>query len=191
MKPIKSRQDLKMYLVEDMRANLGFTNNLKYYIYLLCCQNGAMAYCYLKSLRKYEYALNCYPSNLFGKLGVLWRKIRNKQLGYKYAITIHPNTVGYGLYLPHTAMGGVVINCKIMGNYCTVNTGCLIGKKNKNQNMTPTFGDNVTLNPGACVIGEIEIGNNVIIAPHAVVTKNVPSNAIVAGVPAKIIRIYE
>ena len=78
-----------------------------------------------------------------------------------------------------------------MGNYCTVNTGCLIGKKNKDQKTIPSFGDNVTLNPGACVIGEIKIGNNVIIAPHAVVTKDVPCNAIVAGVPAKIIRIYE
>ena len=150
-----------------------------------------MAFHYLHSLRKYEYALNCFPKNIFGRLGILYYKIRNRQLGYKYAITIHPNTVGYGLYLPHTAMGGVIINCKSMGNYCTVNSGCLLGKKTGDQSTTPTVGDNVTMNPGSCIIGEVQVGTNVVIGAHAVVTKDVPDNAVVAGVPAKIIKYQE
>ena len=39
------------------------------------------------------------------------------------------------------------------------------------------------------MIGRIIIGNNVIVAPNAVVVKDVPDNAIVGGVPATIIKI--
>ena len=44
---------------------------------------------------------------------------------------------------------------------------------------------------GSIVMGGITIGNNVTIGANAVVTKPVPDNAIVAGVPAKILRIKE
>jgi acetyltransferase-like isoleucine patch superfamily enzyme len=48
--------------------------------------------------------------------------------------------------------------------------------------------DNVWIGEGAVVLGGITIGNNSVIAANAVVTKNVPPNTIVAGVPAKAIR---
>ncbi len=51
------------------------------------------------------------------------------------------------------------------------------------------IGDNVELAVGCKVIGRIIIGNNVIVAPNAVVVKDVPDNAIVGGVPATIIKI--
>lgn len=41
---------------------------------------------------------------------------------------------------------------------------------------------------GCKVIGKIKIGNKVVVAPNAVVVKDVPDNAIVGGVPAKIIK---
>ena len=47
------------------------------------------------------------------------------------------------------------------------------------------IGGNVTILPG------VKIGNNVVIAAGAVVTKDVPSNSLVGGVPAKIIREIE
>ena len=43
--------------------------------------------------------------------------------------------------------------------------------------------------PGAKAFGKIIIGNNVFVAPNAVVVKDVPDNTIVGGVPAKIIKI--
>ena len=42
--------------------------------------------------------------------------------------------------------------------------------------------------PGAKAFGKIEIGDNVFVAPNAVVTKDIPSNCIVSGVPAKLIK---
>lgn len=55
----------------------------------------------------------------------------------------------------------------------------------------PMIGDNVFIGLSSKVMGHIKIGNNVIIAPNAVVTKDVPDNAVVAGVPAKIIKMRE
>ena len=43
------------------------------------------------------------------------------------------------------------------------------------------------MGPGAVIQGPVIIEDNVIIAPNAVVTKSVPKNAVVAGIPAKII----
>lgn len=53
--------------------------------------------------------------------------------------------------------------------------------------LAPKVGDNVCLCTGAKVIGDVKIGNNVIIGAGAVVVKDIPDNAIVVGVPAKVI----
>ena len=50
------------------------------------------------------------------------------------------------------------------------------------------IGNNVELCVGAKVIGKVCIGDNVIVAPIAVVIHDVPSNSIVGGVPAKILK---
>jgi len=49
--------------------------------------------------------------------------------------------------------------------------------------------DNVWIGEGACVMPGVHIGKNAIIGANAVVTKNVPANAVMGGVPAKIIKI--
>ena len=48
-------------------------------------------------------------------------------------------------------------------------------------------GNNVIIYPGAMVIGNILVGDNAIIAPNAVVNKDVPANSVVGGVPASVI----
>ena len=74
-----------------------------------------------------------------------------------------------------------------MGNYCTVNSGVVVGNKGSND-MVPKIGNNVTLSVGCKVIGHIKIGNNVVVAPNSVVIKDVPDNCVVSGVPAIIIK---
>lgn len=51
------------------------------------------------------------------------------------------------------------------------------------------IGNNVDMTIGCKIIGGVTIGDNDIIAPNSVVVKDVPDNAIVSGVPAKIIKI--
>ena len=52
----------------------------------------------------------------------------------------------------------------------------------------PVIGNNVEIHSGAKIVGPVRIGNNVIIGANAVVTKDIPDNCVVAGIPAKIIK---
>lgn len=82
--------------------------------------------------------------------------------------------------------GGIIINCNSMGNYCRANAGVVIGNRHTEDDR-PTIGDNVGFGVGSKAFGAINIDDNVFVAPNAVVTKNIPDNCVVAGVPAKII----
>ncbi|HEX8754429.1 MAG TPA: acyltransferase [Solirubrobacterales bacterium] len=52
-------------------------------------------------------------------------------------------------------------------------------------------GSNVWIGYGACVLRGVRVGDNSVIGTNAVVTKDVPANAVVAGVPARIVRMRE
>ena len=174
MSIIDSKANLTEWLRNDAKAN-GIDGRIQYYIKLMYGNVGARAYRYLKALRHYEYSLN---RNLLSRY---WYRLKLRHLGNKYSIAIIPNTVQSGLHLPHLE-GGVIINCKSMGRWCTVNTGVVVGEKNKE---LATIGSNVNLCVGCKIIGGVTIGENVTVAPNAVVVKDVEDNSIVAGVPAK------
>lgn len=48
----------------------------------------------------------------------------------------------------------------------------------------------MTLGANVVIIGNVSIGDNVIIGAGSVVVKDIPSNSIVAGNPAKVLRKY-
>jgi acetyltransferase-like isoleucine patch superfamily enzyme len=52
-------------------------------------------------------------------------------------------------------------------------------------------GNNVWIGYGACILRGVSVGDNAVVGTNAVVTKDVPANAIVGGVPARIIRMRE
>jgi acetyltransferase-like isoleucine patch superfamily enzyme len=52
-------------------------------------------------------------------------------------------------------------------------------------------GSNVWIGYGACILRGVSVGDNAIVGTNAVVTKDVPANAVVAGIPARIIRMRE
>ena len=92
-----------------------------------------------------------------------------------------------GLLIAH--YGGVYILANI-GQNCTIAQQVVIGYKGAGQGPgTPTLGNNVYLGAGAKIIGKVVIGNSVRVGANAVVTKDVPDNATVVGVPARIVRI--
>lgn len=149
---------------------------------------SAHAYHLVRTLRLYEYSLNnC--SSILGKIRLLYRYFRYKRLSFKYKVFIKPNVVGYGLRLVHIG-GGIYINCKQVGNYFGISSGCIIGNKDSSENVA-TIGDSVGMTIGSKIIGKIHIGDNVTIAPNSVVIKDVPENTVVSGVPAKIIKIKQ
>ena len=52
-------------------------------------------------------------------------------------------------------------------------------------------GSNVWIGYGACILRGVSVGDNAVVGAAAVVTKDVPANAVVAGVPARILRMRE
>ena len=177
---ILTKDDLIFYIQEDAKANKVKLGGVNYWIRVCYGNVNACAFRYLKSLRKYEYYQNS------GSVLRHWYRFYNRHLGLKYNLAIPINVVGYGLYLPHIE-GGVIINCKSIGNNCKINSGVVVGSKHDNTQIAE-IGDNVELAVGCKVIGKVKIGNNVIVAPNAVVVKDVPDNVIVGGVPAKILK---
>jgi acetyltransferase-like isoleucine patch superfamily enzyme len=49
-------------------------------------------------------------------------------------------------------------------------------------------GHNVWIGYGACILRGVTIGDNAIVGTSAVVTRDVPANAVVAGIPARVVR---
>lgn len=94
-------------------------------------------------------------------------------------------TIGKGLYLGHpyniTVAEGVQ-----MGQNVNLHKGCTIGRTNRGNAGVPKIGDCVFVGINATVVGNIEIGDDVLIAPNSYVNVNVPSHSIVIGNPATI-----
>lgn len=85
--------------------------------------------------------------------------------------------------------GHIVVNPDtIIGKNFNISEGCLIGKAEGKKRGTPTIGDNVCMNANSIIIGNVNIGNNVLIAPGAFINFDVPDNSIVIGNPGQIIK---
>jgi len=108
----------------------------------------------------------------------------------RYGCEIAPYAaIGGGFFLPHSV--GVVIGHEVIaGDNLEVFQNVTIGsnRKEKNGRFMPIIGNNVSIGSGAVVVGPITIGDNVIIGANSYVDKDVPSNVVVAGSPAKVIR---
>lgn len=96
--------------------------------------------------------------------------------------------IGKGTKLGYGGIGVVIHSKAQIGDYCSIGQQVTIGGGSRYPGL-PIIGNYVRISKGAIVFGGITIGDNAIIGANAVVNKPVPDNAVVAGVPAKIIRI--
>ena len=85
--------------------------------------------------------------------------------------------------------GSVYLGGKmVMGSDCRVFHEVTIGPRSPRSPGHPVIGDRVRIMPGAKILGGIRIGDDAVIGANAVVTKDFPAGAVVAGNPARIIR---
>lgn len=118
--------------------------------------------------------------------GWLWPfcRVMYEFVSRKAQVQIPASTkIGYGFYIGHNIC--MVVNGRtIIGNNVNLAQFVNIGTNHE----TPAIiGDNVYIGPHVCVVEDVVIGNNSTIGAGAVVTKDVPENATVAGVPAKVL----
>ena len=108
-------------------------------------------------------------------------------------IEIHPKAkIGENLFIDH-GMGVVIGETSEIGNnvtiYHMVTLGGISPSINSNDQRGskrhPTLMDNVVVGSGAQVLGPVVVGKNAKIGANAVVTKDVPENAVMVGIPAK------
>ncbi|WP_291871640.1 serine acetyltransferase [Maribacter sp.] len=137
---------------------------------------------------KYSYYLRKISGHNLNSISGLYYRYMLKKLTYKYGIQIPINTkIGKGLFIGH--FGNIVINNDaIIGENCNIAHGVTIGQTNRGKYKgCPIIGDKVWIGTGSVIVGKINIGSNVLIAPLTYVNQNIPSNSIVKGNPMVII----
>ena len=122
-----------------------------------------------------------------GRLRFLARYLLRRST-YHLGLDIHFNTeIGAGFVLHHPYDIAVNGNA-VLGKNVSLYHGCTIGAELRGKRAgNPTLGDNVWVGSNACIVGEVNIGNDVLIAPLTYVNFDVPDHSIVIGNPGKII----
>jgi serine O-acetyltransferase len=105
-----------------------------------------------------------------------YKRVYCSDIGFRHEL-------GAGLCFYHVFSSAFADGVTI-GENVTLTHGITLGHVNGH---SPRINNNVYIGPGACVLGGITIGNNVVIGANAVVTKDIPDNAIVVGNPGTII----
>ena len=110
-------------------------------------------------------------------------------------IEIHPNAkIGKNLFIDH-GMGVVIGETSDIGDNVTIYHMATLGgiapsinsDNQRNVKRHPTLKENVVVGSGAQILGPVVVGKNAKIGANAVVTKDVPENAVMVGIPAKIV----
>ncbi|MDT2047779.1 serine O-acetyltransferase [Priestia flexa] len=134
---------------------------------------------FLKYIRVYQFFWK-KRLKFFAKLMMLFGRIL-------FSCDIPPScTIGKNTSFPHYGLGVVIHpRCKI-GDNCKLYQNVTIGSRNGQG--PPVIGNNVLVESGAVILGDIKIGDNVNIGSNSVIINNVPSNSTVVGVPGRVLK---
>lgn len=92
-------------------------------------------------------------------------------------------SIGEGLYIGHAYCITINPGVKI-GRNVNIHKGVTIGQENRGpREGTPVIGDNVWIGVNATVVGNITIGNDVLIASNSYVNRDIPDHSVVFGNP--------
>ena len=131
----------------------------------------------------YRLATTYGKTNPFGFISRFWLHFLKPKLSIQIYLKAR---IGNGFRINH--YGHILINQGVViGNNCNVGQGVSIGNVSRGKlKGCPTIGDRVWIGPNAVVVGNIKIGNDVLIAPLTYVNQDIPDSAVVSGNPCKI-----
>ncbi len=146
---------------------------------------GAQGFWALLVYRFGRWRYNVRPALLRKALSLLY-KVLYKMIQIITGIELPCEVpLGKGFVIEHS--GGIVVSgFASFGANCRIRNGVVIGLARVGEPCAPQFGNNVDIGAGAKVLGNIRIGDNVLIGANAVVITDVPANSIAVGVPAVI-----
>lgn len=185
---IKTKQDLNDFLASE-RKNISilkypFWKRIKKQLFTNPAGDEYYIWKYIKTLRKSEYYVTKRNKCYF--LLKVWNLYKLRKYGRITGFQLPLFVFEKGLNIYH--WGNIIVNGNAkIGENCTIYADVLIGHKSPGK-PCPRIGNNCFICSGAKIIGDISIGDNVVIAHNTVVFKDVPSNCIIAGNPAKIIK---
>lgn len=167
--------EYKRIIRQDYSFNAGFRNcSILPKSFL-----GSKEWKYIRTYRKFQ-----------ANQGTIWGVLYKKKLdafAQKTGIDFELNTsMGPGLIIGH--WGRIVVNGTAkLGSGMMITHGVTIGRdvRGKREGV-PTFGDGVCIRTNSTVVGNIHIGNDVLIAPNTFVNFDVPDHSVVIGNPATI-----
>lgn len=96
-------------------------------------------------------------------------------------------SIGAGSFFGYGGIGVVLHRRSQIGRNVVISPGVTVGGRSGAERV-PRIGNHVYIATGAKILGDIELGDYVIIGANAVVLNSVPSGSVVAGIPAKIIK---
>ncbi len=104
------------------------------------------------------------------------------------AVDIHPAaTIGHRLFIDH-AIGVVIGETTEIGDDVVMFHGVTLGGVTMSRGKRhPTIGNRVLLGAGSVVLGPVTVGDDSSVGAQAVVTKDVPPNSVVVGIPARVV----
>lgn len=117
----------------------------------------------------------------------IYYRIKLKALSERTGIQIPTKAnIGQGFYIGHFGM--IIINPDVkIGENVNIATGVTIGKTNRGEKKgVPTIGNRVWIGTNAVIVGNITVGDDVLIAPNAYVNQDIPSHSIAIGNPVVI-----
>lgn len=172
----KDKKETKRLLAADL-FRYGELTGIKGFIKGLYTPGFRYTFFFRKASEAKEHSIKWF---LFGYI--------KRKLSFKFGFQIPVYTdIGEGLYIEH--FGNLIITEEAkIGKNCNIAHNVTIERVLEGEYKgSPSIGDRVYISSGVIIMGKIQIGSDVFIAPNTLVTVDVPNNSFVSGNPCIIV----
>jgi serine O-acetyltransferase len=131
------------------------------------------------------------------RMGFRWKLFRSP-LTLVYRVLFHLVELIGGIMLPYSVPvgrrlriwhhGGIVLHARAIGDDVHLRHNTTLGVARRGENWAlPVIGHRVDIGCGACILGDVHVGDDSVIGANAVVTRDVPPWSVAVGIPARVV----